>query len=78
MEALEEKEKETGIYSKEVRELIMVRANIAERIFDLEHRDRYGILTSEQIEQKKEDIFGDWLDKHGRKTLSGDVVLKTS
>jgi uncharacterized protein (UPF0335 family) len=48
---------------KEIRELTSVSVVIAEKLFDMEKVERFGLLKPEEIEEKKREVFGEWLEK---------------
>ena len=49
---------------KEIRELTSVSVVIAEKLFDMEKVERFDLLKPEEIEQRKREVFGEWLEKH--------------
>ena len=77
----EDKEKEKGLdirETREYREWLSLSSNIAERVFLLEHKDRYFGYNEDKVAELKQGLFsGDWIGKK-KESAKKDYTEKRS
>ena len=76
----ETKESKTGLdirETREFREWLSLSSNIAERVFLLEHKDRYFGYNEDKVAELKKGLFdGDWVGKKKQSATEKNFIEK--